>query len=192
MATPPPVTAFVGLGRMGEPMALQLLRHRASLASSLNESNGSNDSSSSSSSKVLVFNRTQTATAVATLVAAGAENVTTLEEIGKRAQTVFVMVADDRASREVVDAIGAGGSSGGRIIVNMSTILPATATELAAVAATHGWAYASAPVFGRPDAARNKLLVVCSGGPDDLFERLQPDLQVGEPRSPPRVRGGIH
>jgi 3-hydroxyisobutyrate dehydrogenase-like beta-hydroxyacid dehydrogenase len=84
------------------------------------------------------------------------------------AEVAITMLPDDHAVEEVVfgkDAIG------GVPHISSSTISTAMARRLAAHAPG---AYLSAPVFGRPEAAGARKLLVVAAGPRDLVERFEP------------------
>ena len=61
------------------------------------------------------------------------------------------------------------------------------ARRLASEHAQRGQGYLSAPVFGRPDAARSRQLIVVAAGPSDLVELCRP-LFGGSPRASWRAR----
>jgi len=86
------------------------------------------------------------------------------------------MVADDPALEHIV--FGKDGilsvSKPGLIHVSHSTISTALARRLAAEHAQHNQGYLSVPVFGRPDAAESKKLVVVAGGPSQWIDRCRP------------------
>jgi len=88
------------------------------------------------------------------------------------AEAVLTMLADDAAVRAVV--LGPNGCSEamapGAVHVSHSTISTAMARELASA----GRGYVSAPVFGRPDAAEAKRLIVVAAGAAEQVERCRP------------------
>lgn len=148
---------FIGLGKMGEPMARNLMR---------------------AGYKLRVYNRTS-AKAKA-LAGEGAKVVATLREVVEPGGIVVSMVANDHALAEVVlgengigDAIGKGG-----LHISMSTVSPPTAQRLAAHYQKHGASYVAAPVFGRPDAAAAKQLWICLAGDGKAKERARPVLEA--------------
>ncbi|MFG1420119.1 NAD(P)-dependent oxidoreductase [Roseixanthobacter liquoris] len=138
---------FIGLGRMGEAMAANLLK---------------------AGHEVSVYNRSP-AKADA-LVAAGAVRAASIAE-ACRGEAVLTMLADDAAVESVVLGAGAIRESlpKGALHVSHSTISAALSERLAKAHAQAGQAYVAAPVFGRPDvAAAGKLFVVAGGAPDDV------------------------
>jgi 3-hydroxyisobutyrate dehydrogenase-like beta-hydroxyacid dehydrogenase len=149
---------FIGLGRMGEPMARNLLK--AGYA-------------------VRVYNRTP-AKAEA-LVREGAQRVARPADAVPAADAIVVtMLSDDRALEEVVlgrDGIGETLGTGG-CHISMSTIAPATSTKLAAFHRQRATSYLAAPVFGRPDAAAARKLWICVSGSQEGKKQVRPVLEA--------------
>lgn len=141
--------AFIGLGRMGSPMARNLLR---------------------AGHQVTIYNRTRKKADA--LAADGARIAGSPAEAARGAEAVLTMVADDAALRDVVyGENGLAGAMGpGAVHVSHSTISTALARELAAA----GHAYVSAPVFGRPEAAEAKKLIVVAAGAQENVDRCRP------------------
>lgn len=144
---------FIGLGAMGLPIASNLL---------------------AAGVKLRVFNRTPSKAEA--LIAAGALKSATPADVAASGGIVMTMLADDDAVESVVtgEAGLAARLSPGGIHVSMSTIAPATARRLARYHAEHGSIYVASPVFGRPDAAAARQLVVCTSGPAAAKERARP------------------
>jgi 3-hydroxyisobutyrate dehydrogenase-like beta-hydroxyacid dehydrogenase len=144
---------FIGLGRMGSGMARNLLR----------AGNG-----------VIVFNRSREKAEA--LVADGARVANTPGEVCGEAEAVMTMLADDHAVEQVV--FGENGIAAalpeGAVHISCSTISIAMARRLAAEHDRRGQRYLSAPVFGRPEAAESKNLLVVASGPTELVERYRP------------------
>lgn len=148
---------FIGLGKMGEPMARNLL---------------------AAGHQVRVFNRTSGKGAA--LVEAGARSADTPASTVEKGGIVVTMVANDRALEEVTlgrdgfaEALGRGG-----LHISMSTVSPATSRRLAEEHRAKGSLYVAAPVFGRPDAASAKRLWICVSGPAQGRERAKPVLEA--------------
>jgi len=144
---------FIGLGNMGEPIAMNLLAAGYALR---------------------VYNRTPSKAAA--LVAKGAMVVGNPAEVAVAGGVVLTMLSDDRALEEVclapgsfVEKLGPGG-----IHISISTIAPATARRLAEHHAKQRVSYLACPVFGRPDAAAAKRLWICVSGPATARKRVQP------------------
>ena len=145
--------AFIGLGRMGMGMARNLLRAGHGLT---------------------VFNRSREK--AEPLAAAGASVANSPADAARDAEVVMTMVGDDLALEQVVfgsDGIAAALKSGG-IHLSHSTISTVLARKLTAEHAQRKQGYLSVPVFGRPDAADTKNLVVVAAGPAEYVERCRP------------------
>jgi 3-hydroxyisobutyrate dehydrogenase-like beta-hydroxyacid dehydrogenase len=142
--------AFVGLGRMGTAMARNLLRAGHELA---------------------VFNRTREKAEV--LAADGARVAGSPADACTGCDAVMTMLSDDAAVIETTSSI-VEGLPKGAVHLSGSTISTAMARHIASLHAERGHGYLSTPVFGRPEAAESKKLLVVAGGPADLIERCQP------------------
>jgi 3-hydroxyisobutyrate dehydrogenase-like beta-hydroxyacid dehydrogenase len=97
------------------------------------------------------------------------------EDACREAEAVVTMLADDAAVEEVV--FGERGIAvslaGGAAHISSSTISTAMARRLAGEHAKRGQGFVSAPVFGRPEAAEAKKLLVVFGGPAELADRFR-------------------
>jgi 3-hydroxyisobutyrate dehydrogenase-like beta-hydroxyacid dehydrogenase len=145
--------AFIGLGRMGMGMARNLLR---------------------GGYKVAAYNRSR-AKAEA-LAKDGALVAATPADAARDADVVMTMVADDNALDEILfakDGAASAMKSGG-IHLSHSTISVAMSRRLTAEHAARGQRYLSVPVFGRPEAAESKNLIVVVAGPGELVEECRP------------------
>ncbi|MEO8031805.1 MAG: NAD(P)-dependent oxidoreductase [Gemmatimonadota bacterium] len=86
------------------------------------------------------------------------------------------MLSDDVA----VNAVTLGpdgvleGLAAGAIHIGMSTVSVACTTRLVQAHAERGQEYVAAPVFGRPEAARNRMLYVVPGGSEAALQRAEP------------------
>lgn len=144
---------FVGLGKMGTGMARNLLR---------------------AGHQVTVYNRSREKAEA--LAKDGASVAASAAQAAEGKEAVFTMLSDDRAVEAVVwgeggfrDALGPD-----TVHVSSSTISAALSRKLEAEHKGRGQRYVAAPVFGRPDAAENKKLVVVAAGDSKLLERLDP------------------
>jgi 3-hydroxyisobutyrate dehydrogenase-like beta-hydroxyacid dehydrogenase len=146
---------FIGLGSMGQAMALNALRAGHS---------------------VRVWNRSRDATRV--LAEQGATVVDTAAEafVG---EAVFSMLADDAALRAVlIDSGVLQQVKKGVIHVNMATISLAFCDELVALHQHHGVIYVAAPVLGRSDLAVAGKLNILAAGSEAAIDRVQPVFDV--------------
>ncbi|GAB1392244.1 2-hydroxy-3-oxopropionate reductase [Rhodocyclaceae bacterium] len=96
--------------------------------------------------------------------------------VAQHAEIVFTMVADAPDVREV--CLGADGLSvsakKGLIVVDMSTINPNAAREIAAELAAKGIDFLDAPVSGGEVGAINATLTIMAGGKPEVFEKVRP------------------
>jgi 3-hydroxyisobutyrate dehydrogenase-like beta-hydroxyacid dehydrogenase len=145
---------FVGLGIMGSRQAANLAKAGYELT---------------------VFNRTRER-ADAWVAEHGGTVVGSPREVAERSGVVITMVVDgDQVKRMILDEDGAlAGAREGTLFVDMSTIAPATARELAETLAAHGHAFVDAPVTGSsPKAEAGTLTIMCGGSEADV-ERARP------------------
>jgi 3-hydroxyisobutyrate dehydrogenase len=145
---------FVGLGVMGQPMALRLVR---------------------AGTELIVWNRTPER--AEPLRVAGAVVAGDVAEVFATAETVILMLADDRVIDHVLgrgtDAFGK--LVAGRTVVHMGTTAPAYSAGLAAEVIGAGGSYAEAPVSGsRGPAETGDLVVMIAGGGPGVEDLLRP------------------
>ena len=99
--------------------------------------------------------------------ALGATVAATPAEACRASDAVLTMLSDDRAEEEVMrQAIPFEA-----VHISCSTISTACARRLTEM---HGGRHLSAPVFGRPEAAEKKQLIVIPAGPAELIDRFRP------------------
>jgi 2-hydroxy-3-oxopropionate reductase len=144
---------FIGLGIMGRPMALNLLRGGHALH---------------------VWARRPES--MAPLVEAGATGHRSAADVARASEVVFCMVADAPDVEQV--ALGpdgvADGAGEGSLFVDMSTIAPPAARSIAASLAEKGISMLDAPVSGGEAGAVAGTLSIMVGGDPAVFERVQP------------------
>jgi 3-hydroxyisobutyrate dehydrogenase-like beta-hydroxyacid dehydrogenase len=149
--------AFVGLGIMGGRMVKNVLK--AGYA-------------------VVAQNRTASkAEAVKSL---GATVAATPREAAAKADVVVTMVADPPALAAVLegpDGVFAG-CRPGTLVVDMSTVDPATSQAMAAKATSRGFRYLEAPVTGGVGAAEQGTLTIMAGGSAEDFAAAKPLLET--------------
>jgi 2-hydroxy-3-oxopropionate reductase len=165
-----PTVGVIGLGIMGAPMARNLLR---------------------AGFPVVVWNRTPAR--VAPLLAAGAQGAGSAREVAERTAVTITMLSDGpdvEAVYRAPDGVLAGVTSRGRgrprpperetlpVLIDMSTIAPRVARELAAEAAARGAAMLDAPVSGGDVGARDGALSIMVGGDAGALERARPALEA--------------
>lgn len=148
---------WIGLGKMGAPMALNLVR---------------------AGHAVTVWNRN--VARAAPLGAAGARIGTSIAEVAAGADVLFVSVADDPALRDVV--LGPDSALAhlrpGATLVETSTVSVAISEEIAARAAARSLDYLRAPVSGSVLLAEAGRLGMLVSGPRARYDALKPVLDV--------------
>lgn len=145
--------AFIGLGKMGAGMARNLLHAGHHMA---------------------IYNRTPEK--AQSLAAEGARLCVSAGQAALGCEAAFTMLGDDASVEEVVFGKDGVISTLGRgsMHISSTTISTALARRLAAEHARRGQQFVSAPVFGRPDAAEGKRLLVVAAGPEELVARCRP------------------
>lgn len=148
---------WIGLGKMGEPMA-QHLR--------------------SAGHELRVWNRT--AAKADRLTAAGATLAASPAAAAEGAGVMFAMLADDTALRAAL--LGPSGAVAamdpGAILVEMSTVSPGVSADLAAACAARGTGYLRAPVSGSVAFAQSGKLTVLASGAAEVYAAVLPLLQA--------------
>lgn len=119
------------------------------------------------------------------LAGEGAETAETPREAAERCEAIITMVPDSPDVREVVlgdDGVLAGATKGS-LVVDMSTISPLLAREVAAGAGERGVGALDAPVSGGESGAVEGTLSIMVGGSEEDFERARDLLSaMGTPR----------
>ncbi len=148
---------FIGLGVMGQPMALNLLRAGFPLT---------------------VYNRT--VARCEPLLAAGAQVAASPAEVARAASVIITMLSDSPDVEQVVlGAEGvAAGAQPGAVVVDMSTISPRVTRAIAARLAAQQVALVDAPVSGGEAGARAGTLSILVGGSAEAVETVRPVLAV--------------
>ena len=156
-AVAPKKIGWIGLGLMGRPMSMNLLKAGHSLT---------------------VWNRT--ASRAGELVAAGATLAKSPGEVAAACDFLFTMVSDPPALEEVLwGPHGAMAAlKGGSIYLDCSTISPALARKIAAASAERGARYLDAPVTGGDWGAKKGELLFMVGGDAATLKDAEPVLGV--------------
>ena len=148
---------FIGLGIMGTPMALNLVK---------------------AGFGVTAYNRTRGKGEA--LERAGARIAATPAEAVRDAKVIVAIVSDTAAMEEVV--LGRDGVvetiHSGTILIDSSTISPAASRKLAGHLAAKGAAMLDAPVTGSKHGAEKGELTFMIGGEREVMERAMPILKV--------------
>ncbi|MGE5257478.1 MAG: 2-hydroxy-3-oxopropionate reductase [Hyphomicrobiales bacterium] len=143
---------FVGLGIMGKPMAKNLLK---------------------AGYQLVVYDVNPEP--VKELAAAGAEAVSSSKAVAQKSDLVITMLPNSPHVKAAV--LGPNGvlegAKRGMIIVDMSSIAPLAAQEVAAKAAEKGVEMLDAPVSGGEPKAVDGTLSIMVGGKKEIFEKCQ-------------------
>ena len=157
----PPTIGFIGLGLMGKPMALNLLKAGYPLVA-----------------------HSRSAGPVDAVVAAGGTRATSPADVARQATVIITMVPDSPDVEAVLEAPNGVFSAlqPGTTIIDMSSIAPGVAKRLAARAKELGATMLDAPVSGGEIGAVNGTLSIMVGGDAAAFANAKPVLDVmGKP-----------
>jgi 2-hydroxy-3-oxopropionate reductase len=147
---------FIGMGIMGRPMALNLIR---------------------GGHELYVHSRHG---APQEILDAGAKACNSAMEVAKNADTIITMVPDtpDVAAVLFGDKGVAEGLSRGKIVVDMSSISPVETKEFAQKINALGCQYLDAPVSGGEVGAKAASLTIMVGGPEETFNKVKPLFEL--------------
>ena len=143
---------FIGLGIMGKPMALNLIK---------------------GGHQLFLHSRSGVPTE---LTAAGGTACQSSKEVAQRGDAIITMVPDTPDVEKVLfgaDGVAAG-LSRGKTVVDMSSISPIETRKFAARINELGCDYVDAPVSGGQVGAQNAALTIMAGGPQAAFDRVSP------------------
>jgi 4-hydroxybutyrate dehydrogenase/sulfolactaldehyde 3-reductase len=148
---------FIGLGKMGRPMAANLCRK---------------------GSRVVAYDVNPSP--LGELAQLGAEVGESVADVASQADVVFTMLPDSAIVENVI-----GASDGilahmrrGSIVVDMSTIDPRVTDRLAGIAAEKGIGFADAPVGRLASHAERGESLFMVGASDGVFARIKPLLEA--------------
>jgi 2-hydroxy-3-oxopropionate reductase len=147
---------FIGLGIMGQPMALNLVKGGHHLA--LHSRSG----------------------VAPSLIEAGGAACSSGAEVARQSDVIIVMVPDTADVERVL--FGAGGVSeglsSGKTVIDMSSISPLATKTFASRIEQLGCRYLDAPVSGGEIGAKSGTLTIMVGGSQSAFEAMQPILAL--------------
>jgi len=148
---------FIGLGLMGRPMVINLLK---------------------AGFHVSVWARREAS--LAQVIEAGAVALGSVAEVAAASEVVISCVADapDVAQVALGEQGVADGAGEGLVFVDMSTIAPAAARDIAAQLKVRGVRMLDAPVSGGEVGAIAGTLTVMVGGEQAAFDKALPALQA--------------
>ena len=148
---------FIGLGNMGKPMALNVLRAQGEL---------------------VVYD--VNSDAVAELVELGATAAATPKELAAQVQAVITMLPNGA----IVESVLAGengvldGAAPGLYIIDMSSVAPGFSRRMADLAAAKEAGYLDAPVSGGVKGAAAGSLTIMVGGSAETVAACRPILEI--------------
>ena len=147
---------FIGLGIMGQPMALNLLKagHRLSLHSRSGVPRG--------------------------LSEAGGTPCGSAAEVARQSSVIIIMVPDTSDVELALfgpDGV-VGGLSAGKTVIDMSSISPLATKIFSAKIEALGCSYIDAPVSGGEIGAKSASLTIMAGGPEKAFDAVRPVLEL--------------
>jgi 3-hydroxyisobutyrate dehydrogenase-like beta-hydroxyacid dehydrogenase len=152
---------FLGLGKMGTPMAKRLLAARHELT---------------------VWNRSREKAEA--LKAAGAEVAASPADVARTCDVVMTMLFDDAAHEEALFGPKGLPVNGllstlrpGSLHISLSTISVGLSERLTEEHVRRGQLFVGAPVFGRPNVAEEGRLWIAMGGPDEAVAKARPLLE---------------
>jgi 3-hydroxyisobutyrate dehydrogenase-like beta-hydroxyacid dehydrogenase len=144
---------FIGVGRMGGPMARRLIEAGYGLT---------------------IYDTSEDA--MAPLVARGAQRASSPAQVASAAETVLASLPTPDVVQAVADAVTAGNRI--KTFVDLSTTGPRVAAAVAGSLAEHGIAAVDSPVSGGVGGAEKGTLAVMVSGPPEHLERLRAPLEV--------------
>ncbi|HEY8892747.1 MAG TPA: 2-hydroxy-3-oxopropionate reductase [Clostridium sp.] len=143
---------FIGLGIMGKPMTLNLIKAGHNLT-------------------VYDINKET----VKQLVSLGATSAESPKEVAANSDIIFTMLPNSKHVREVV--LGENGivksAKEGTVIIDMSSITPVVSKEIASEITKLGLEMLDAPVSGGEPGAINGKLSIMVGGKPEVFEKVK-------------------
>ena len=147
---------FIGLGIMGKPMALNLIK--VGYPVSILESSHAADA----------------------LMEAGAKAYPNSKELAQKSDVVITMLPDSPEVEEVVSGKEGvlEGIQSGALFIDMSTISPSVATKVHGLMQEKGVEALDAPVSGGQVGAENAALSIMVGGSEEAFDQALPIFQA--------------
>lgn len=144
------VVGWIGVGKMGAPMAGHLLK-------------GGID--------VTVFDARPENSAA--MEERGARTAESIEAVGSACNVIFTSIPDDTALASVVTTL-APAMRKNAILIDTSTVSPKASSEAARVLADHGLRYLRAPVSGSTTIAAAANLTILASGDESAWKEVEP------------------
>ncbi len=149
---------FIGLGAMGKPMAINILRGGYSL----------------------IVNPHVNEKVVQELVALGAGRAATPKELAGQVDVLITMLPNGPIVEEVL--LGEqgffAGAKPGSTVIDMSSVAPGFSRKMAEIASQRQLNYLDAPVSGGVKGATEGALTIMVGGAPETVNRFRPLLEV--------------
>ncbi|MEO8144199.1 MAG: NAD(P)-dependent oxidoreductase, partial [Betaproteobacteria bacterium] len=142
---------YIGLGLMGKPMALRLL---------------------AAGHEMTVWNRSRDK--LAPLLEKGAKAAGSPAEVACASEIVMMCVTDQKAAEDVLFSSQGVVHGSAKLVIDFSSIAPASARDFSKRLAAKGIGMIDAPVSGGVPGAEKGTLVVMAGGKAEDFERVRP------------------
>lgn len=148
---------FVGLGIMGKPMCLNLLK---------------------AGFEVTAWNRTSAK--IDDVVSAGAMAASSPQAVAEQSDVIITIVSDSPDVQQVIlgDNGIIHGARPGSVVIDMSTISPGVTRDITKALAEKEVEMLDAPVSGGDTGAINGTLAIMVGGKKDVVDRCMPVFQA--------------
>jgi len=147
---------FIGLGKMGRPMARNLLKVGFSLT---------------------VYDRAEEP--VQELVQLGAQAASSSEKVAERSEVVWIMVPHQAVEEVVLGEEGIlQGMKGGGTVIDGGNSNPAFSRRLAKIVAEKRASFLNVGCSGGPSGAEQGTLALMVGGDREAFERCRPIFEA--------------
>ena len=148
------IIGFIGLGIMGRPMAMNLIK---------------------AGYKLIVYDKFAK---FDDLVSLGAEGAVSSKDVASKSEMIFIIMPNYSQVKETI--LGAGGVTEGlkkgSVVVDMSSTNSELCRELCTAIEAKGAAFLDAPVSGTEAAAADGKLSIAAGGDKAAFEKVKPVL----------------
>jgi 3-hydroxyisobutyrate dehydrogenase len=142
---------YIGIGLMGRPMVLRLL---------------------AAGHEVTVWNRSKDK--LKSVLEKGAKAADSPKAVADASEIVMMCVTDQKAAEEVLFSSSGVIHGTAKLIVDFSSIAPASARDFAKRMAEKGIGLVDAPVSGGVNGAEKGTLAIMAGGKADDIERARP------------------
>jgi len=148
---------FIGLGKMGKPMAWNLYKAGFPL---------------------MVFNRTRAK--AKEFEEKGVPVAGSVQELSASSDIIITMLPDEPTVEEVIRGEGGilSGALSGTIVIDMSTVSPSFSRKMHEYVRLKGLRFLDAPVLGSIRPAEEGTLIIMVGGEKEVFEECKPIFQA--------------